>query len=88
MNACLLFKGSFAVIKPERRSHTGSYTSVSLLGYSSARMALRPGVVNVSVGCMDDNSWFTPGVVVYAKDRAPWDQTSTTVPNYERMPPS
>lgn len=30
----------------------------------------RPGVVNVSVGCMEDHSWFAPGVVVYAKDRA------------------
>src|SRR5262249_6941614 len=28
----------------------------------------RPGVLNVSVGCMDDHSWFSPGVVVYAKD--------------------
>ena len=48
----------------------------------------RPGVVNVSVGCMDDHSWFSPGVVVYAKDRAAWDHTSTSVPNHERMPPS
>jgi len=48
----------------------------------------RPGVLNVSVGCMDDHSWFSPGVVVYAKDRALWDHTSTSVPNFERMPPS
>jgi len=48
----------------------------------------RPGVVNISVGCMDDNSWFSPQVVVYAKDRPLWDQTTTSVPNFERMPPS
>jgi len=48
----------------------------------------RPGVVNVSVGCMDDHTWFSPLVVVYAKDRAPWDQTSTSVPNFDRMPPA
>jgi hypothetical protein len=38
----------------------------------------RPRLVNVSVGCMDDNSWFSPRVVVYAKDRAPWDHTTRT----------
>ena len=48
----------------------------------------RPGVVNVSVGCMEDHSWFAPGIVVYAKDRAVWDHPSTSIPNYERMPPS
>ena len=46
-----------------------------------------PGVVNVSVGCVDDNNWFVPGRVVYAKDRPAWDATSTDVPNFERMPP-
>ena len=48
----------------------------------------RPEVINVSVGCMDDNSWFSPRVVVYVKDRAEWDQTSTSIPNFERMPPT
>jgi hypothetical protein len=48
----------------------------------------RPGLVNVSVGCMDNSSWFSPQVVVYVKDRAPWDHTSATIPNFERMPPS
>jgi hypothetical protein len=46
-----------------------------------------PGVVNVAVGCVDDNDWFVPGRVVYAKDRPAWDATSTDVPNFERMPP-
>ncbi len=47
----------------------------------------RPGLVNVTVGCMDDNSWFSPQMVVYAKDRPAWDTTSKDVPNFERMPP-
>ena len=46
-----------------------------------------PDLINVAVGCVDDNSWFAPGRVVYAKDRPVWDATSTDVPNFERMPP-
>ncbi len=46
-----------------------------------------PGIVNVATGCMDDHDWFVPGRVVYAKDRPKWDVTSTSVPNFERMPP-
>jgi hypothetical protein len=48
----------------------------------------RPGVINLAVGCVDDHAWFSPRMVVYAKDRAPWDQTSTQVPNFARMPPA
>ena len=47
----------------------------------------RPGLVNVAVGCLDDHSWFSPHVIVYAKDRPNWDVTSKDVPNFERMPP-
>ncbi len=46
-----------------------------------------PGIVVVSVGCMNDNDWFVVGRVVYAKDRPAWDVTSTSVPNFARMPP-
>ncbi len=46
-----------------------------------------PGIVNVAVGCVDDNNWFVPGRVVYAKDRPVWDVTATDVPNFDRMPP-
>jgi len=46
-----------------------------------------PDLVNIAVGCVDDNNWFVPGRVVYAKDRPVWDVTSTQVPNFERMPP-
>ena len=45
-----------------------------------------PGILNISAGCIDDNSWFVPGRVVYAKDRPAWDVTSTEVPNFDRMP--
>ena len=46
-----------------------------------------PGIKNISVGCVDDNSWFLPGRIVYAKDRPVWDVTSLLVPNFDRMPP-
>jgi hypothetical protein len=47
----------------------------------------RPGMVNIAVGCLDDHSWFSPQVVVYAKDRPGWDVTSADIPNFTRMPP-
>lgn len=47
----------------------------------------RPGMVNIPVGIFEDNSWFSPQVVVYTKNRHAWDITSTEVPNFERMPP-
>ncbi len=54
-----------------------------LFGENSAR----PGVVNVSIGCVDDHSWFAAQRVVYAKDRPRWDVTPTDIPNFDRMPP-
>ncbi len=47
----------------------------------------RAGLVGLSVGCVDDNNWFNPAVVVYSKDRPSWDKTSTDIPNFETMPP-
>jgi hypothetical protein len=53
-----------------------------LYGQNSAA----PGILNLSVGCIDDNDWFRTQRVVYAKDRPSWDVTPTDVPNFERMP--
>ena len=47
----------------------------------------RPGMVGIAVGCVDDNNWFKPGAIVYAKDRPVWDQTVGDIPNFEAMPP-
>ena len=54
-----------------------------LFGENSAR----PGLVGISVGALDDNSWFRAQRVVYAKDRPAWDTTPTDVPNFDMMPP-
>jgi hypothetical protein len=54
-----------------------------IFGENSAR----PGVIGVSVGCIEDHDWFAPQAVVYTKRRPDWDATSTAVPNFEAMPP-
>lgn len=56
---------------------------VGLFGTNTAR----PGMISVSVGTSDNNSWFSPAVVVHAVDRPEWDMTSTDVPNFDAMPP-
>jgi len=63
--------------------HFCSVCGSRVYGENSAR----PGLVNIAVGCIDDHSWFSPQVVVYAKDRPNWDVTSKDIPNFERMPP-
>ncbi|HUS96995.1 MAG TPA: GFA family protein [Hyphomicrobiaceae bacterium] len=54
-----------------------------LFGENSARA----GFLAISAGALDDNSWFAPQRVVYVKDRPVWDNTTTSVPNFEIMPP-
>jgi hypothetical protein len=47
----------------------------------------RPGVVGIAIGLADQNDWFAPQAVVYTKWRPAWDTTSTSIPNFEAMPP-
>ena len=47
----------------------------------------RPGIIGITVGCLDNNDWFSAQAVVYTKGRTAWDKTSEDVPNFERMPP-
>ena len=46
----------------------------------------RPGTVGIAVGCADDNEWFSPGAILYCRDRPGWDHTTRDVPNHEAMP--
>ncbi len=46
-----------------------------------------PGMINVTAGSVDDNSWFSPQRVLYTKARPAWDMTTEDVPNYDAMPP-
>ena len=50
------------------------------------RNSAREGVIAVTVGSCDDNSWFEPQAVVYCKDREAWDTTRTDIPNFDAMP--
>jgi len=47
----------------------------------------RPNITIVPVGCMEDNSWFTPQAVAYTSCREAWDVTTEQVPNFDTMPP-
>jgi hypothetical protein len=47
----------------------------------------RPGIMAVTVGCMDSCDWYTPEAVVYTRSRAGWDVTSVDIPNFEAMQP-
>lgn len=47
----------------------------------------RPGLVSIQVGCLEDHSWFSPQVVLFASRRHDWDITSDEIPNFEKMPP-
>ena len=46
-----------------------------------------PGMINVTAGSVDDNSWFSPQRVLYKKAQPAWDITAEEVPCYEGMPP-
>jgi hypothetical protein len=50
-------------------------------GYNSGR----PELISIQVGCLDDNSWFTPQVVLFASRRHDWDITNEEIPNYDKM---
>lgn len=78
---------------------TGSYASTADSGNINTRHfcptcggrvfgenSAYPGLINIAVGCVDDHRWFSPQRVVYAKSRAVWDVTSTTIPNFDKMP--
>ena len=44
-------------------------------------------MISVSVGCIDDHSWFKPQVVVYHKSKAEWDFIDEELPKFPEMPP-
>ena len=46
-----------------------------------------PGMINVTAGSVDDNSWFSPQRVLYKKAQPAWDITTEDVPCYDDMPP-
>jgi len=53
-----------------------------MFGKNSAR----EGIIAVTAGSIDDNSWFDAEFVLYCQDRPTWDHTSEDVPNHDTMP--
>ena len=84
----------------EIRGETSSYGSTADSGNINTRHfcpncgsrvfstnSARPGIIGIAVGSVDDNSWFAPNAIVYAKRRENWDSTPEDIPNFEEMPP-
>ena len=42
-----------------------------------------PHLTLVSVGFFDDNSWFSPNSVIFARSHNDWDEISAALPKYE-----
>lgn len=51
------------------------------------RNSERPDLVAISVGCLDDHSWYSPQIVLYASRKHDWDITADHLPRYDTMPP-
>ena len=47
----------------------------------------KPDLISIQVGCLEDQSWFSPQVVLFASRRHDWDITSDEIPNFQQMPP-
>jgi hypothetical protein len=44
-------------------------------------------ITSITVGCLDDHSWFKPGAIVYNKRKPAWDCMDENLPTFEDMPP-
>jgi len=47
-----------------------------------------PGLIGITVGCVDDNSWFKPQAIVYNKRKPEWDCMDASLPTFDEMPPT
>ena len=47
----------------------------------------RPGLVNVSVGILDDTSWFEPQMAIFMCDHRDWDRFPEDLPAFDEYPP-
>ena len=44
------------------------------------------GYVTISLGTFDDSSMFEPAVVIFARNRRPWDVMDPSLPTFESQP--
>jgi len=54
-----------------------------LFGMNSAS----ENIIGISVGTIDNNSWFKPDVIVFNKRKPSWDFMDESIPVFEEMPP-
>lgn len=47
---------------------------------------VRPGVIGIPIGILDQRDWFAPQAIVYCKNRDEWDKTRDDIPNFDAMP--
>ena len=45
-------------------------------------------IIGVSVGILEDSSWFKPDLIVYNKSKPQWDFMDESVPTFDEMPPA
>lgn len=45
-------------------------------------------IIGISVGTLEDSSWFKPELIVYNKRKPDWDYMDESVPAFDGMPPS
>jgi hypothetical protein len=55
-----------------------------LYGFNSSQ----PDLLSVTVGCLQDNSWFKPQAILYVSKNSDWDITSDEAPHFDKMPPA
>ena len=44
--------------------------------------------VGMTVGSLDDPSWFKPAVDMWVSDAQPWDLMDSATPKFEKLPPN
>jgi hypothetical protein len=45
------------------------------------------GFVGITVGSLDDSSWFQPQMDIFVSDAQPWDQMDANISKFEQYPP-
>lgn len=45
-----------------------------------------PGFVTISLGTLDDSSMFQPSVVIFARNRKPWDKMDESIATFDAQP--
>ncbi len=45
-------------------------------------------MIGVSIGALEDSSWFKPALIIYNKRKSGWDFMDESIPTFESMPPS